>query len=109
MRAAIIAAGLALGGILSGCSMLPYYPQVKALADQGIDTAIEDRRDVNNKKAEVIKALAGEVTRGAMLRQFTADEQCAIDTLIMGQKPDWCTADEDLAAAIEKLADRVQP
>jgi hypothetical protein len=94
--------------VLGGCSMMPYYPQVKALADQGIDTAIEDRQDVNNKKAQVIKALSGEVTRGAMLREFNNDEQCAIDTLILGQKPDWCTGDEDLAAAIEKLADRVQ-
>lgn len=89
--------------------MMPYYSQLKAVADTGIDTGIEDRQSFNDKKAVIIKALAGEVTRGAMLRNFTADEQCAIDTLIMGQKPDHCSADEELAEAIQKLADRVNP
>jgi len=40
----------ALVAVLSGCSMVPYYSQVKAVADTGIATAVEDRKEFNDKK-----------------------------------------------------------
>jgi PBP1b-binding outer membrane lipoprotein LpoB len=105
-----LSAVFALLLVLGGCSMVPYYSQVKAIADQGIDTAIEDRRDVNDKKTMVIKALAGEVTRGAMLRVLNPDEQCAIDTLIMGSVQPNCASMDRLATALESLNSKlVQP
>jgi hypothetical protein len=89
---------------LGGCSMMPYYSQLKAVADTGIDTGIEDRRDFNDKKALIIKALAGEVTRGAMLRSFTPDERCAIDTLILGSPTEECSIMDRIATAMEGLS-----
>lgn len=45
---------LALAGLAaSGCSMVPYYSQVKAVADTGIATAVQDRREFNDKKLAV--------------------------------------------------------
>lgn len=93
----------AAGFLLGGCSLVPHYSEIKALADQGIDTAIEDRQDVNDKKAEVIKALAGEVSHGAYLRTYTPVEQCAIDTLILGAAPYHCSANDRLAVLLERL------
>lgn len=92
-------------GALMGCSLVvPNYAQVKALADQGIDTAIEDRKDANDKKAEVIRAINGEITHGAYLRKFNDAEKCAIDTLILGSVPAWCNQSNRLAAVLERLA-----
>lgn len=45
--------GLSLAAVVSGCSMLPYYSQVKAVADTGIATAVEDRKGFNDKKLAI--------------------------------------------------------
>lgn len=92
--------------MLSGCSMLPYYSQLKAVSETGISTAIEDRSDFNDKKAEVYRVAAGDIARGAMLRVYSPEEQCAIDTLILRSTPTWCQ-DGDLKEAIDKLTDRL--
>ena len=98
-----------LAGIaLSGCSMLPYYSQLKAVSETGISTAIEDRMDFNDKKAEVYRVGAGSISRGAMLRVYSPDEQCAIDTLILRSVPAWCQEDSELKDAINRLSERLQ-
>lgn len=68
MKAAIIAAGLALGGILSGCSMFTEYQGLKAVAEQGVDTAIQDRQEFNDTKAKVVTAIPCDMTLGAAMR-----------------------------------------
>lgn len=45
--------GLSILAALSGCSMVPYYSQIKAVADTGIATAVEDRKDFNDKKLAI--------------------------------------------------------
>jgi hypothetical protein len=66
MRGSI--APLAAALILSGCSMLPYGPQVKAIADQVAVTAIEDRKAFNDKKLTVSLAAVCDNSLGAVLR-----------------------------------------
>jgi hypothetical protein len=104
MKVALLA-GLIL--LLSGCGMFSEYRALRGVVKEGIDTAVEDRRSFNDTKAGVIKALAGDVSRGAMLREYSPEEQCAIDTLILGMTPEWCKSDntERLAEAIERLVD----
>jgi hypothetical protein len=38
---------------LVGCSMVPYYSEVKAVADAGIATAVQDRKEFNDKKLAI--------------------------------------------------------
>lgn len=45
--------GLSFSTVLSGCSMAPYYSQLKAVADTGIATAVEDRKSFNDKKLAI--------------------------------------------------------
>jgi hypothetical protein len=66
MRYAI---GLAISaGVLAGCSMLPYGPQVKAIADQAAITAIDDRKAFNDQKLTISLAAICDNSIGAVLR-----------------------------------------
>lgn len=53
---------------LQACSLLPHYTQLKAVAEQGVDTAIEDRKDFNDKRAQVAVELPCDVPLGAIFR-----------------------------------------
>lgn len=66
MRNWIVAAAAAL--LLNGCSMLPYGPQVKAIADQAAITAVSDRQAFNDKKLTVSLAAVCDNSLGAVLR-----------------------------------------
>lgn len=65
--AAVLALLLTLA-MLAGCSMVPYYSQVKAVADTGISTAITDRREFNDKKLAVNLAALCDSSVGAVNR-----------------------------------------
>jgi hypothetical protein len=57
-----------LSFLLAGCSMLPYGPQVKSVADQAAITAIEDRQAFNDKKLAISLAAICDNALGAALR-----------------------------------------
>ncbi|HEY1382124.1 MAG TPA: hypothetical protein VGF43_00835 [Dongiaceae bacterium] len=57
-----------LASLLTGCSMLPYGPQVKAIADQAAITAIDDRKSFNDQKLTVSLATICDNSVGAVLR-----------------------------------------
>jgi len=57
----------ALSG-LAGCSMLPYGPQVQAVADQAALTAVDDRRDFNDKRLALSLAAICDNSVGSVLR-----------------------------------------
>jgi hypothetical protein len=105
MRAAIIAAGLALGGALSGCSMMPYYSEAKALAREGVDSAIEDRQGWNDTKAKAIMALPCDASLGAVMRLEDARKRAIIIELCGGPAADSQVTVEDMA----KIMNLVQP
>lgn len=64
-----IAGALALAALLlSACSMVPYYSQVKAVADTGIATAVQDRREFNDKKLAVNLAALCDSSVGSVNR-----------------------------------------
>lgn len=54
--------------MLSGCSMVPYYSQIKAVADTGISTAIKDRMEFNDKKLAVNLSTLCDASIGAVNR-----------------------------------------
>lgn len=53
---------------LSGCSMVPYYNEVKAIAHQSVETAIQDRKNFNDLKTEAVLALPCDVSLGSAMR-----------------------------------------
>lgn len=73
-----------LAGMLSGCSMVPYYTEVKAVADAGIATATQDRREFNDRKLAVNLAALCDSSIGAVNRLSDADARDFIDRLCGG-------------------------
>lgn len=53
---------------LGGCSMIPYYSQVKVIADGAIVAAEQDRMEYNDKKADAISKVACDISIGAFSR-----------------------------------------
>src|SRR5262245_46362241 len=77
-------AAIASAMVLPACSLVPYYTEVKAVADTGIATAIEDRRDFNDKKLEVNLAALCDSSIGAVNRHPNNDVRDFIDRLCGG-------------------------
>ena len=69
---------------LSACSMVPYYAEVKAVADAGIATAIDDRREFNDKKLSVNLAALCDSSIGAVNRHPDVNVREFIDQLCGG-------------------------
>jgi len=69
---------------LPACSLVPYYTEVKAVADAGINTAIEDRRDFNDRKLEVNLAVLCDASVGAVNRHPDINVREFIDRLCGG-------------------------
>lgn len=82
MRSVMIAACAAL--LLEGCSMVPYYPQLKAVADTGISTAIEDRQSFNDKKLSVNLSVLCDSSIGAVNRHPNAEVRGFVNRLCGG-------------------------
>lgn len=63
-----------LAGIaLSGCSMVPYYSQLKQVADTGVATAVEDRKEFNDKKLALSLTAVCDSSVGAVYRLTSAE------------------------------------
>ena len=99
VRTISVVALLALGG----CSLAPHYPQLKAIADQGIDTAIQDRKDFNDKKAEVILALPCDVSLGAVRRIGDERKRAILIELCGGPKADTQFSVDDVMRLMNAL------
>ncbi|MGE3877321.1 MAG: hypothetical protein AB7F74_30545 [Parvibaculaceae bacterium] len=71
--------------ILSACSMVPYYTEVKAAADAGIATATKDRREFNDRKLAVNLAALCDSSIGAVNRLSDPSVRDFIDRLCGGE------------------------
>lgn len=69
---------------LSACSLVPYYTEVKAVADAGIATAVRDRQEFNDKKLAVNLAALCDSSVGAVNRHPDIDVREFIDRLCGG-------------------------
>jgi hypothetical protein len=69
---------------LSACSMVPFYTEVNAVADAGIATATQDRREFNDKKLAVNLAALCDSSIGAVNRLSDPSVRDFIDRLCGG-------------------------
>lgn len=60
--------GLLAVFLLGGCSMFQEYQGLKALAKQGVETAIEDRKEFNDEKGKIVAVLPCDMSLGAAMR-----------------------------------------
>jgi hypothetical protein len=74
--------------LVGGCSMAPFYAQIKAAGDQAIETAIEDRQDYNDKKVKTLTTLPCDISIGAYYRMDNTTNQKALTMLCSGREPD---------------------
>ncbi len=95
---------LALALFAGGCSMVPYYSQVKAVADTGIATAVDDRRAFNDRKLAVNLAALCDSSIGAVNRHPDMNVREFIDRLCGGDGGG-VTADRlsDMLRALDQL------
>lgn len=67
--------------LLSGCSLSPFYSQVRASIDQAVEQAVEDRMHYNDQKGETILKLPCDLSVGAYYRLENPNHQKAVDLL----------------------------
>jgi hypothetical protein len=85
MRSAF--AAVLAAATLTGCSMVPYYSQVKAVADTGIATAMQDRKEYNDKKLAVNLAALCDSSIGAVNRHPEPGVRDFVNRLCGGEGP----------------------
>ena len=54
--------------LAGGCSMFQEYTALKAVAKEGVDTAISDRKSFNDTKAKVVAEIPCDMSLGAAMR-----------------------------------------
>lgn len=104
MRAAILAATLALGG----CSLAPQYTAIKAIAEEGVERGIADRQSFNDTKTEVLLALPCDASLGAVMRIGDSRKRAILIELCGGPPADSQMTVDDLAAMM-RVMQGVQP
>lgn len=100
MRILILAAGLLA---LGGCSMFTEYRAAASLAKEGVYTAIEDRKAVNDVKADVLLALPCEASVGAVMRLENERQRAILIELCGGPAADSQMTVDDLAAMMKVI------
>ena len=78
MKAAVMVVALVA---LSGCSLSPFYAQVRASIDQGIEQAVDDRMEYNDDKAQLILKLPCDISIGAYYRLLNPMQRAGITML----------------------------
>lgn len=97
MRAALLAAGLLL---LGGCSLVPGGAEAQRAVETVVDTGITDRRAYNDKKAEVLPALACDISLGAYGRMAEGNVKRGVALICGLDQGQAVAADLNAAAAI---------
>jgi uncharacterized membrane-anchored protein len=97
----VIAAGILLAA--SGCSMFPQYEAIKAVAHQGVETAVQDRKNLNDLKTEVILQLPCDASLGSVMRLEDDRKRAIVIELCGGPEADSQVSVEDLAALSRAL------
>ncbi len=94
---------IALPLLAGGCSMLPYYSEVKAIAHQGVETAIQDRQNFNDLKTEALLAIPCAASLGSVFRLTDTRKQAILIEFCGGPEADSQMTVKDLGALLQTL------
>jgi hypothetical protein len=86
MRAAPVFCAPLAALALSACSLAPGGGQIEALVTKAVDTAIQDRRAFNDKKADTLLTLPCDISIGAYYRLQNGVQQEALSMLCSGKR-----------------------
>jgi uncharacterized membrane-anchored protein len=100
MKVLFVAAAAVLA---SGCSMFPQYEAIKAVAHQGVETAVQDRKNLNDLKTEVILQLPCDASLGSVMRLEDDRKRAIVIELCGGPEADSQVSVDDLAALARAL------
>ena len=101
MRTVLLGAGLLmLAASMTGCSLAPGGAQAQRAVETVIDTGINDRRAYNDKKAEVLPALACDISVGAYARMTESNVKRGVALICGLDRGQAVAADLNAAAAI---------
>lgn len=101
----IVAVALA-AAMMAGCSMVPYYSEVKAVADAGIATAVQDRKEFNDKKLAINLAALCDSSIGAVNRHPDGSVRDFVNRLCGGEGQG---VPMDRLADLLRTLDQLQP
>lgn len=99
LRLSVIVVALALGG----CSMFTEYRAAASLAKEGVYTAIEDRKAVNDVKADVFLAIPCSASLGAVMRMENARQRAILIELCGGPPADSQMTVDELARMLSVI------
>lgn len=89
---------------LGGCSMFTEYRAAAALAKEGVYTAIEDRKAVNDVKADVLLAVPCGASLGAVMRLENARQRALLIELCGGPPADSQMTVDEVAGLMRLLS-----
>lgn len=92
---------------LGGCGMVAEYRGLRAVVQEGVETAIEDRRSFNDTKAKVAMVLPCDMSLGAAMRIEDARRRAIIIELCGGPPADSQITVDELVRTIDAI--RAQP
>jgi hypothetical protein len=98
---------LALAVLLPGCGMMTEYRGLRAVVQEGVATAIDDRKSFNDTKASVLFELPCDASIGAIMRLGDSRKRALLIELCGGPPADSQVTVDDLAAMLSVL--RAQP
>jgi hypothetical protein len=70
---------------IGGCSLTPQADVIRAAVNQAVDTAIQDRKAFNDRKAEVTIEASCDISLGAYYRLDNAVKQKGLRLLCSGK------------------------
>ena len=77
---------IVIGLAASGCSLAPSGGQIKAAAASFVETAMTDRQDYNDSKADALLRLPCDMSLGAYFRLKSTVQQEALILLCSGRR-----------------------
>lgn len=89
MRKLLLAvAGVSIALTLSSCGMMGEYRALRGAVQEGVETAIDDRKSFNDTKAKVVVELPCDMSLGAAMRLESERKKAIIIELCGGPAAD---------------------
>lgn len=97
MRLLAVCGLLLIAVVLASCGMSTEYRALRAVVQEGVETAIDDRKSFNDTKAKVVTELPCDMSLGAAMRLESERKRAIIIELCGGPPANSQITVEDVA------------